>query len=150
MNGLRSDYLENLANICLLKFNNVTACDKLKTLKQGDKYICNLDPSHQKGSHYIAISVKKSGSLYFDSYGFPCMNEHIKRAFLKSNITKLYYSQKSIQSSISLFCGYFCLAFLICDERGLSMEQFLSLFDEKDLRANEGVASDIIRQSVIA
>ena len=145
MNGLRSDYLKDLSNLCLSDFNDVLPCDKLTVLKQGDKYICNLDPSNEKGSHYIAVSIKKNYCLYFDSYGFPCMNDYIKKAFLDNDITTVYYSKKTIQSSLSLFCGYFCLAFLICDECTFSMDEFLSLFYEKNLKRNEDIAADIIK-----
>ena len=148
MNGLRSDYLENLAQVCLDKFNNVVACDNLPILKSGDRFICNLDTSHEKGSHYIAISIKNGRSIYFDSYGFPCLNKHIKNTFLSSNITKIYYSKKPIQTSVSLFCGYFCLAFLICDEQGVTLEQFVSMFIENDVKANEKIASEIIKRSL--
>ena len=148
MSGLRSDYLKDLSNLCLSDFSDVVPCDKLSVLTQGDKYICNLDPSNEKGSHYIAVSIKKDYCLYFDSYGFPCMNEYIKKAFLENDITTLYYSKKSIQSSFSLFCGYFSLAFLICDECGLSMDEFQNLFDDKNLKRNEKVAADIIKISI--
>ena len=145
MNGLRSDYLEKLAKICL----NVVACDELKVLNYGDKYICNLDRSYEEGSHYIAISIKEENSIYFDSYGNPCLNEYIKNALVENHITEMYYSAKQIQNSISLFCGYFCLAFLICDERNIKLEDFLSLFKENDVRSNEKLASEIIIQSLI-
>ena len=68
MNGLRSDYLEDLAKLSLSSFRNVVACDMLTNLKEGDRFICNLDKSSEKGSHYIAISVKQEGSIYFDGW----------------------------------------------------------------------------------
>ena len=117
MNGLRSDYLEKLVRLCVSNFQNVVACDQLTSMCDGDRFICNLDRSFEKGSHYIALAIQNGKCVYFDSYGFPCLNEHIEAALIRNNISKLYYSKKTIQNGISLFCGYFCLAFLICDEK---------------------------------
>ena len=50
MNGLRSDYLENLANLCLLRFRNVIPCDMITDLRVGDRIICNLDTQFERGN----------------------------------------------------------------------------------------------------
>ena len=147
-NGLRSDYLKNLVSLCIPDFNDVVPCDKLLDLKEGDKYICNLDPSNEKGSHYVAISIKENYCLYFDSFGFPCMNEYIQKALLNNDIMIVYYSKKRIQDGLSLFCGYFCLAFLICDQWGLSLKEIASQFLEKDLKKNEEIATNIIKMCI--
>ena len=149
MNGLRIDYLENLSNLCLYRFRSVVPCDMINDLKVGDQFICNLDTSHEKGSHFVALSVKKGEVLYVDPYGLPCINKYIQSSFSKYGINKIYYSKKPIQSSLSLFCGYFCLAFLICDERGMSLKEFLTLFKAHDVQANEKIAAKLIKRAII-
>ena len=114
MNGLSSDYLENLAYLCLSKFNNVLPCNMLTDLNHGDRYICNLDKASEKGSHCVALSIKKNKILYFDSLGLPCMNEHIIKAFQNNNITEICYSEKPIQSGISFFYGIASFGSCIC------------------------------------
>ena len=131
-----------------MNFNNVVACDELKVLNYGDKYICNLDRSYEEGSHYIAISIKEENSIYFDSYGLPCLNEYIKKSLVGNQITEIYYSAKQIQNSLSFYCGYFCLAFLIYDKKNIKLENFLSMFQENDVKANEKVAAEIILKSL--
>ena len=148
MSGLRSDYIDVLARTCLVNFNCVTPCDLLKKISKGQSYICNLDPSYKEGSHYIALSIQGGTVIYFDSYGLPCMNEHIIDAFLKNNLNQYVYSRKKIQNNISLFCGYFCLAFLICEEKGSSLSDFVSFFTEDDLVQNEMIALNIIKNHI--
>ena len=131
-----------------MNFNNVVACDELKVSNYGDKYICNLDRSYEEGSHYIAISIKEENSIYFDSYGLPCLNEYIKKSLVGNQITEIYYSAKQIQNSLSFYCGYFCLAFLIYDKKNIKLENFLSMFQENDVKANEKVAAEIILKSL--
>ena len=101
------------------------------------------------GTLTTSTPVKKDESLCFDSYGLPCMNKFILNSFQKNDITKISYSKTSIQTGLSLFCGYFCLAFLISDEQGMSLEQFVSLFKENDVKANEKIASQIVKKAIV-
>ena len=62
MEGVKSDYLEKVAKICLHQFNGVIPWDVLcqnGQLKKGDMYIINLDDSTQPGSHFVAFHVKE-------------------------------------------------------------------------------------------
>ena len=47
-----------------------------------------------------------------------------------------------------MYCGYFCLAFLIYDKKNIKLENFLSMFQENDVKANEKVAAEIILKSL--
>ena len=145
MNGLRSDYLNKLAKTCLLDFKSVTACDLLEDLKSGEKYICNLDPSFKPGSHYVCFSIEEKTVIFFDPYGQPCYNDYMLKAFSESQLSEMKYSKKCIQNDVSLFCGYFCLSQLICYEQGVSLEKFVSQFDDKDVLKNENIAINIIK-----
>ena len=150
MSGLRSDYLNRLAQSCLLNFKKVTACDLLTDLKPGESYICNLDPSFKSGSHYVSFIIKEKKVIFFDSYGVPCFNKWILKAFFKNGLSELYYSKKCIQNDISFFCGYFCLSQLICYEQGISLDKFTNLFDDKDVIENENIAMSIIKNKLLS
>ena len=127
MNGLRSDYIEKIGKICLEeKKLLVLPCDhfsKLSNIEIGDSYIVNLDTSFKKGSHYIAIHVVKNKEInkttschdiiYFDSIGLPLTNKSIINGQIKNGFSRLVYNRKYIQSGISYFRGYYCIAFLI-------------------------------------
>ena len=72
-------------------FRGVFPADKLPTrFKKPALLIANTDPSTQKGSHWVAFYIPKSGKPeYFDSLG---RSPHKKRIFtiLKETIKNIY------------------------------------------------------------
>ena len=143
-NGLSSNYLRYLSKKCLSKPVKVLPCDyffKLRSLPKGSSYIINLDNSQYSGSHYVAVIVKSRHVWYFDSIGLPpglSMNADIFKRLLKTRKT-IYWNKKSIQGITSLFCGFYCISFLV------------KCVDEKvkyDSR-NEKVCTAIIKKALV-
>ena len=128
MKGLSNHYLNQLSLYCLKDFSGVFPCDFLteKKSRTNSKYIVNLDASDNPGSHFVAISVRGHNIFYFDSFALPCTNKYILQAVIESK-KQLIYSISPIQSITSMFCGYFCLSFLILDEYNIKMSDFFTI-----------------------
>ena len=152
-NGLRSDYVERIASLCLPNKVYVLLCDffsELKDIKSDDSFILNLDRSYQQGSHYIGLlKLTNNDVLFFDPLGLPLFNSDIESALLKNGVKEILYSKKNIQEGISFHCGIFVLAFhIICAGQNKSMEEFISLFTDFDFKKNEEIATKIIVQQL--
>lgn len=149
VNGVKSDYLQKFSNTILYKKMKVLPCDLLKNenFLKISKFIINLSPSNDAGSHYVALSIKKKTCIYFDPYGFPCVNKDILDVLEKNN-KKIRYVSKVVQTSISYFCGYFCLSFLIFQENEVSIKTFASLFSSSDVKKNEKKCVEIIKRRI--
>ena len=148
--GLRSDYLQDLSENYVKNFKNVLPCDLFKqsVVGCGESYICNLSNSKSKGSHFVALQIKKNGVIFFDSYGLQCTNKDILQKLNDIGFNEITYCTKCVQSLFSEFCGFFCLAFLIFTENK-SVESFLDLFDENDLEKNDTICINIIKEHIL-
>lgn len=149
MSGLRSDYLSELSKYCLQNFIEVIPYDYFKTfeLKDYSQFILNLSNSASKGSHYIAISIKKDYSIYFDSFGVSCRNSEIL-THLEQRDKPIIHSKIQIQDFFSMFCGYFCLAFLIYDQNEHSIKNFINTFSKRRLLENDQKCVKIITSHI--
>ena len=147
--GLRSDYLQALAGRIVKDFQFVLPCDFFKRMdiKSNECYICNLSDSKSKGSHFVAIRFKHGQVLYFDSFGRPCKNRDILEKLEAMGFSEITYCQKSVQYILSEMCGFFCLAFLLYTEKH-SAENFLDNFDDNDLKRNDEICINIIKEHV--
>ena len=84
MEGLRSDYLDNLTTLALRNkkcWKGVYSCDNFKkcALQNNQAYICNLSTSTaiSGGTHYVAVILKNNNIYYFDSYGNKCYDRNV-------------------------------------------------------------------------
>ena len=147
--GLSSDYLLRLCEISLTNPPEILACDNFYSksyLPENSSYIVNIQKSNLPGSHWVSILVKRKCILYFDSVGLPVINEYILRRLKLCNCP-IYFSELSIQGIFSLFCAYYCLAFLIkCDEEKRSFEDFLSNFKDGKSLENEQICLNLIKR----
>ena len=128
---------------------NMNSCRK-------DRYctliIINLQVSNLPGSHFVSVLIKADKIYYFDSLAFPLLNSYVVTK-LKTLKKPVYYCTKAIQGANSVFCGLYCICFLIiCQRRNKSFEKFLKMFwyDSSDcyLR-NEDVCTKIIMSSFL-
>ena len=149
MNGLDSYFVYELAKLCIENFLNVVPCNMLKDykLQPNQSIIVNLSPSWTSGSHYVAIFVRKKCIMYFDSFGLDCFNEDIREELKKYN-QDIIHSNKQIQSFSSLFCGFYCIYFLISMERRQSFKTFLNLFKHVELKKNDKFVANMIKKYI--
>ena len=84
--------------------------------------VCNTDPSWKAGEHWIAIYVDKNGrGEYFDSFGRR-PDKHFER-YLNANCSSWTFNKKRLQSSISSFCGFYCVLFVVLRVRGFDLNK---------------------------
>ena len=127
--GVSSQYLTNLSSWCLKIQPQILPCDIFQSESQlavDKSFIVNLQKSDLPGSHYVCILIKSDKIYYFDSLAFPIVNSYIDKKLETFN-KDIYVSTKAIQGADSVFCGMYCIAFLvICQKK--SFEEFLNMF----------------------
>jgi hypothetical protein len=152
MSGLTNKYVEDIGKKILGKiFLGTFPCD-FNIQTKGRKVFClifNLSKHNTKGSHFVAIYTSKNEMIYFDSYGKKPTNKDIK-AFISKNIKfrKLIINKKCIQSCSSIFCGFYCLGFLLSQKLKIPLKSFTSFFDLNNTNNNDGKIIEFIQKYV--
>ena len=127
-------------SVCHHNFQGVYSIDTLPEIPR--LLICNTDPSHKPGSHWIAISVdyERRGE-YFDSFGRkpPAIFED----YLNKHCKSWSYNARQLQSVVSSYCGAYCCVYCMLKCRGFSLNRFVSLFTN-DTGYNDSIVRDFI------
>ena len=107
------------------------AIDKLpKEVKYPSCLIVNNQKSTQPGEHWVAIYFgKNKNAEFFDSFGNSPITFGLDK-FIKKNSTKMTFNKTKLQSNFSLFCGYYCVLYLIYKCKRFSLNYFLNFFDK--------------------
>ncbi len=146
MSGLTNGYVESLGKKHCKNFLGVFPCNiqpKInKTIKRFS-LIFNESKHDEEGSHFIAIFLDKNKLYYFDSLGLKCENDYILK-FLNKFSMEIVENNKQIQSYNSIFCGYFCLAFVTFMTTHNDLKKFLNIFNEKNLKLNDKIVVELI------
>lgn len=152
--GISSTYLLRLCKYCLNVQPEILPCDIFKAKSQlvdNSSFIVNIQKSNLPGSHFVCILIKPEEIYYFDSLGFPIVNSYIDTK-LKSVKKPVHYTSKPVQGEKSVFCAFYCLAFLImCQDRGKTFEEFLKMFSygySDSYMKNEEKCTNIIKSSL--
>jgi hypothetical protein len=96
--------------------------------------IINLDPDYLPGSHWVAIYMPENGpSIYFDSFGFSPRNNLIIAFLKRQSSTGWVYNSTRFQNLTSSVCGYYCILFLLCCFKGISLHKFQHTFSSNYL-----------------
>jgi len=75
-------------------------------------FVCNTDPSHLKGKHWIAfICLEKNNCEIFDSLGLK--KNEIEQYFNFQQKMNFIYNTTPVQSISSKLCGFFVVTFVI-------------------------------------
>lgn len=149
MSGLTNNQLEKISKKYLGKnFLGVYPCDaipKIKKIKQNMCMIFNLSKHNEPGSHYVAIIFTAGCIYYFDSYGKILNNPYIKY-FLKNLTRKTFYHTAKIQPTNSIFCGFYCLAYLIFVSKHYtsSFKPFFNMFNIPPNKTNDRIVTQYI------
>lgn len=152
MSGLTNQYVEEIGKKILGKiFLGTFPCDLHPKVKN-KKVFClvfNLSKHDAKGSHFVAIFASKENIIYFDPYGNKLSNAFIK-TFVKNNKKqrKLITNNKCIQSCSSIFCGFFCLGFLISQKYCIPFKSFISFFESRELNLNDDKIIEFIQSYI--
>ncbi len=143
MSGLRgfefSLYFNKISFINNLLMG-VFSIDKIpRIIKEKHFLICNLSPSNEPGSHWIAIIRSDRNTLeVFNSLGVSDL-DHLKPHFKFPNNFELIFNEQKFQSDTSVNCGYFCIYFIIYRIFNLDMsfEHLLEEIFNVDPNTNE-------------
>ena len=134
MNTIQLDMIMNLDKFSKNKYIGTFAFDKLpKKIKYPSCFIINNQPSHMDGEHWIAVYFSKNKSChFFDSYG-----NHPKyfdlNNYLKKFCNKIFYNKKQLQTNKSVYCGIYCILYLLFKCRGYSLKKFLKNFNSQKI-----------------
>lgn len=140
--GLTNHYVNNLGKLILKhNFEGVGPVDCFfmlnKKIPKSDKnlsFIINLSDCNEKGSHFVAIYVSSNKIYYFDSYGLPPFSPEIKKFIKKNKINgrTFKYNSQLIQNKDSIFCGYYCIAFLMSFDLNMTRTSFNKIFKNEN------------------
>ena len=140
MNG---DQIERLLRN-VKEFDGVFSVDNLPD--EPRLLVCNLDPSHRSGSHWICIYVDdKTVGEYFDSLGRA--PDGALECYMNSKCSSWTYSRRQLQSILSAFCGHYCVYFCLLRSRGLTMNNIVASFSS-DTAFNDYYVHSFVCRSV--
>ena len=156
--GVTSDYLAELARDCLEEQPEILPCNVFKSesvLSVNKGFIINSQISDLPGSHFLCVLIKEDEIIYFDSLAFPILNAYIITKLKTENTNPrkpIRYCDQAIQGANSVFCGLYCLSFLIvCQRRRKTFKEFLNMFSYEPpgcYISNEEVCVSIIKSSL--
>ena len=91
--------------------------------------IINEDRCGKKGTHWVALYIKKKDTVvYFDSYGkepIPKIKEYLNK------FTHIAINYNPFQSIFSQNCGYYCIYFVISMSQGMTFKTILYTLSSK-------------------
>ena len=141
MSGLTNQYVEELGKKILGKhFLGTFPCDiqPIVDKKKIFSLVFNLSKHDSKGSHFIAIFADENNMLYFDPLGHKCENADILHFMTKvRSKRKMRTKFQKIQDCNSIFCGFFCIAFLLSRHKNESLTNFFKHFSKQKLIKND-------------
>jgi hypothetical protein len=126
------------------KFVGVFSSDQLPQvkLKTGESVIINLSDSEEVGTHFVAAFKKAQHIIYFDSLALNVVTDDIED-FLNLH-RKIIYLRRRLQPLSSIYCGYYCIAFII-KMKSNTLMQFHRLFQKTwNLSKNDKIILDIV------
>jgi len=145
MAGLTNKYLEKLGKRYLKTFVGVFPCNTHPVVKESEHFslIFNESKHNEEGTHFVAVFANKHNLYYFDSLGLKLENDYIK-LFCNSQGRRLVENNQQIQSFDSLFCGYFCVCFIMYMETTMNYSKFCEHFCKSNLKTNDSIVIDFI------
>lgn len=125
----------------------VFPADDLPTyLTLGTGLIINTDPITLPGRHWVAFYLNEQNELEcFDSFGKPPSAYSIYLKEFMSRFSKTVSSDIHLQSRNSNVCGQYCLLYLMCRCRRLSVHYFYHLFCSQT-RINDEFVYNLIKR----
>lgn len=134
-----------LARRCKGTFLGVFAKDTLPAILPPRRpllLVCNTDPKSKPGEHWIAMYIGRNGrGEYFDSLGRePCSTF---RRYLYKFCANVDINKQQIQSSISAFCGHYCVFYCLFKYLHYDMSSILNCFS-KDTALNDAIVHKFV------
>jgi len=132
-------------------FVGVYASDTLPThppppSRRPCSYICNLDPLHASGSHWVAFYFPQHGpGEYFDSYGFDIPSLFYDFIGVQEDYI---FNTCFLQHPLSAVCGQYCIFYVWQrgKRRDASMNGVLSIFRADDHYCNDTLVNALVEK----
>jgi len=123
---MNTEQIERLIRRHVRDFDGVFSIDRLPSNPR--LLVCNTDPSHRPGEHWVAMYVDGKGchGEYFDSFGRP--PPATLRRYLDKHCMYWNFNDKQLQSAVSRFCGHYCVFYCILRSRDIDMSRIVSSF----------------------
>ena len=134
--GISNVYIDKLMEKISRSFRWTFSIDNIPVFEDDVfSVIINLSKQNEIGTHFIAVYVLENKIIYFDSFGNQLNNSSLKR-YLKKYKKPIILSKIQIQNLLSSHCGFFCIAFILCIENGITLDDFLKKIYRKKLHLN--------------
>ena len=118
----------------------VYASDRIPNHRFKHSYglIVNTDKHTDPGQHWCTIYNDGHGHIeFFDSYGRPpTENSVLISSWINEISETLNFNNQQLQSNNSAVCGLYCLLYLHQRLNGISLDDFVKIFDS-NLNAND-------------
>jgi len=149
--GLSNSYLDSLGKKLFKDFVGVFPCDIHPSISKKSKFsiIFNTGDSTTSGEHFIAIVKTAKSIFYFDSFGGHPSDPNILTFLnnLKEKNRRLIVWKKKIQDDSSIYCGFYCIGFII--HKTIKKSKFHTLFTgNKSLHKNDERIVDFIIKNI--
>jgi len=120
----------------LPQFDDVYSIDTLPPRPHG-LLICNLDPAHCPGTHWVAIYVDGNYGEYFDSIGRAppdSIRKYLDRWCGSAN--NWIFNDRQVQSVNSRLCGHYCIYYCTLRSNAISLREIVTSLS-KDTAFND-------------
>ncbi len=125
---------------CHAMFQGVFSIDTLPDIPR--LLVCNTDPSHRPGRHWIAIHVSYDGcGEFFDSFELP--PHPIFEHYMNIHCRKWTWNTKQLQSLTSCVCGFYCCFYCSLRCRGFDLNHIVHSFT-RDTAFNDFIVYDFV------
>lgn len=148
--GLSNLYILNfLGKLKLKHWKGVFSSDNIPKFKKDENYaiIVNLSRSNEHGSHFIVLAQRRGQVFVFDSLALPysLLPQSIQKIMTHFNTISIL--TKPIQSTHSLYCGFYCIYFILylsLKELKLRLQFSPKLFSLTNLMSNDNLCLNLI------
>jgi len=120
----------------MAQFDDVYSSDTLPPCPHG-LLVCNLNPAHCPGTHWVAIYVADDYGEYFDSIG-KAPPDSIRKYLDRwcGGADKWIFNDRQVQSVISRLCEHYCVYYCTLRSNAISLREILALLS-KDIAFND-------------
>jgi hypothetical protein len=150
MNSLQLRYILKMFNSPI--HTGVYASDQLNLISTKSFHIIvNIQPSTQKGLHWVSFSKKSKQSQleFFHSYGMPITYYPSSfQAFIKTQGGSFRYNTKQLQSNSSSVCGNYCLFMIFHRIKGATFDDVLNYFTNNRVKNDKYVRRFISNMTI--
>lgn len=148
-NGLSNDFVAKVCSKLFGKnFLGVFPCDIQPETRGLRRFsiIFNTGDSTTTGEHFVALYRENKKLFYFDSYGKKPEDKNVIEFINNQENKQLICWKKKIQHDKSIYCGFFCIAFLLYKYRKIS--NFCHIFSLKNTHLNNKKVVNFITKNL--